>query len=61
MMMEADDDVYDDDQEEEEDLDAEIRSLGTLIENGIGKRFDAARPRDDVGGGATTTTTTTPR
>ena len=40
MMMEADDD--DDDQEEEEDLDAEIRSLGTLIENGIGKRFDAA-------------------
>ena len=42
MMMEADDDVYDDDQEEEEDLDAEIRSLGTLIENGIGKRFDAA-------------------
>ena len=41
MMMEADDDVYDD-QEEEEDLDAEIRSLGTLIENGIGKRFDAA-------------------
>jgi len=36
--MEADDDVNDDDQE---DLDAEIRSLGTLIENGIGKRFDA--------------------
>ena len=38
-MMEADDD---DDDQEEEDLDAEIRSLGTLIENGIGKRFDAA-------------------
>ena len=39
--MEADDDDVNDDQEDQEDLDAEIRSLGTLIENGIGKRFDA--------------------
>ena len=38
MEADDDDDVTDD---EEEDLDAEIRSLGTLIENGIGKRFDA--------------------
>ena len=29
------------DDDDQEDLDAEIRSLGTLIENGIGKRFDA--------------------